>query len=129
MMVREMFRIDMNAILNRSRVLSNLKIIDEYMVFAECPEDIEDSQIMAGQLSDYLVAVEQIKCSFVFYHTEKGLCLSARSDGSINVQIIMESLGGGGHLTVAGAQFGKDGTIEEIESKIIRQVRKQVEEE
>ena len=129
MMVREMFRVDMNAILNRSRVLSNLKIIDEYMVFAECPKDIEDSQIMAGQLSDYLVAVEQIKCSFVFYHTEKGLCLSARSDGSINVQIVMESIGGGGHLTVAGAQFGKDGTIEEIENKIIKQVRKQVEEE
>lgn len=129
MMVREMFKVDMNAIRNRSRILSKLKTIDDYMVFAECPEDIEDSQIMAGQLSDYLVAVEQIRCSFVFYHTEKGLCLSARSDGSINVQIIMESVGGGGHLTVAGAQFGKDGTIEEIQNKIIQEVRKQVEEE
>lgn len=64
-----------------------------------------------------------------FYYTETGLCLSARSDGSVNVQIVMEQLGGGGHQTVAGAQFGTDGNIEDITKAVVANVRKQTEEE
>ncbi len=53
----------------------------------------------------------------------------ARSDGSVNVQIVMEQLGGGGHQTVAGAQFGTDGNIEDITKAVVANVRKQTEEE
>ena len=52
-----------------------------------------------------------------------------RSDGSVNVQIVMEQLGGGGHQTVAGAQFGTDGNIEDITKAVVANVRKQTEEE
>ena len=79
--------------------------------------------------SDLLVTVKEIRTSFLFYHTDNGLCLSARSDGSINVQVVMEALGGGGHLTVAGCQLGKDGNKEAAEKVILTQIRKQVEEE
>ena len=88
-----------------------------------------DSQIIAGQVADFLVTVQKIRCSFLFYYTENGLCLSARSDGSVNVQIVMEQLGGGGHQTVAGAQFGTDGNIEDITKAVVANVRKQTEEE
>ena len=65
----------------------------------------------------------------VYKRQEKGLCLSARSNGSINVQVIMEALGGGGHQTVAGAQFGEEGNIKTLTGEIIALVRKQIEEE
>lgn len=106
-----------------------MKQVDEYMAFAVCPEGTADSQIIAGQVADFLVTVQKIRCSFLFYYTENGLCLSARSDGSVNVQIVMEQLGGGGHQTVAGAQFGTDGNIEDITKVVVANVRKQTEEE
>lgn len=106
-----------------------MKLIDNYIAIAECPEGTEDSQVLAGQIADYLVTVKEIRTSFLFYHTDNGLCLSARSDGSINVQVVMEALGGGGHLTVAGCQLGKDGNKEAAEKVILTEVRKQVEEE
>ena len=84
---------------------------------------------LAGQVADYLVTIKEIRASFLFYYTDKGLCLSARSDGSVNVQVVMEALGGGGHLTVAGAQLGKEGNRESAEKVIISQVRKQIKEE
>ena len=80
-------------------------------------------------MADFLVTVQTVRCSFIFYHTEKGLCLSARSNGTINVQVVMEAVGGGGHQTVAGAQFGEEGNIKEITKAIIQEVRKQMEEE
>ena len=76
-----------------------------YIAFAECPEGIEQAQIVAGQLADYLITIEGIRCSFLFYHDSKTLRISARSDGSVNVQVVMEKLGGGGHMTVSGAQL------------------------
>ena len=106
-----------------------MKLVDGYIAIAECPDGIEDSQVLAGQIADYLVTVKEIRVSFLFYHTDNGLCLSARSDGSVNVQVVMEALGGGGHLTVAGAQLGKDGNKEKTEKALVAEVRKQVEEE
>ncbi len=128
-LVNRLFAVDMNFIKVKSEILSKLTQVDEYMVFAECPEGTVDSQIIAGQVADFLVTVQTVRCSFIFYHTEKGLCLSARSNGTINVQVVMEAVGGGGHQTVAGAQFGEEGNIKEITKAIIQEVRKQMEEE
>ena len=120
---------DIHFIKTKAEILAHMKLIDNYIAIAECPEGTEDSQVLAGQIADYLVTVKEIRTSFLFYHTDNGLCLSARSDGSINVQVVMEALGGGGHLTVAGCQLGKDGNKEVAEKVILTQVRKQVEEE
>ena len=65
----------------------------------------------------------------MFYHAEKGLCISARSDGSINMQVIMEAVGGGGHQTVAGAQVGDEADQEAITKTLIQEAEKQIEEE
>lgn len=128
-LVKKLFSVDLESIKIKSMILADMKQIDEYMAFAVCPEGTADSQIIAGQVADFLVTVQKIRCSFLFYYTENGLCLSARSDGSINVQIVMEQLGGGGHQTVAGAQFGTDGNIEDITKAVVANVRKQTEEE
>ena len=128
-LVNRLFSVDMDFIKVKAAVLAKMNIIDDCIVFAECPDGTADSQVIAGQISDFLVKVQDVRCSFLFYHTEKGLCLSARSDGSINVQVIMETLGGGGHQTVAGAQFGEEKNIKDLTEAIVAQVRKQIEEE
>lgn len=128
-LVHRLFEEDIASIQAKATVLAGMKLIDGVIAIAECPPDTEEAQIIAGQVADYLVTIKEIRTSFLFYHTDKGLCLSARSDGSVNVQIVMEALGGGGHLTVAGAQLGKEGSREEAEKTIIAEVRKQIKEE
>ena len=128
-LVHRLFAEDIHFIKAKAEILAHMKLVDGYIAIAECPDGIEDSQVLAGQIADYLVTVKEIRVSFLFYHTDNGLCLSARSDGSVNVQVVMEALGGGGHLTVAGAQLGKDGNKEKTEKALVAEVRKQVEEE
>ncbi len=128
-LVRRLFAEDIHFIRAKAQILANMKLVGNTIAIAECPEGTEDAQVLAGQISDYLVTVKEIRASFLFYHNDNGLCISARSDGSVNVQVVMEALGGGGHLTVAGCQLGKDGNRESAEKVIITKVRKQVEEE
>ena len=71
--------------------------------------------------------MSEVKVSVVMAETENELLVSARSDGSVNVQTIMEELGGGGHQTVAGVQL-KGVKAEEVEPQIIELTRKQMEE-
>ncbi len=128
-LVHRLFAEDIGSIQAKAEILASMKLVDGVIAIAECPENTADSQILAGQVADFLVTTKEIRTSYLFYYTDKGLCISARSDGSINVQIVMEALGGGGHLTVAGAQLGKEGNKETAEKTIIDLVRKQIKEE
>lgn len=128
-LVRALFAVNVETIRIKSEIMAHLKTVDGYMVFAECPAGTEQAQIIAGQVADYLVTVEGIHASFLFYHVEEGVTsISARSDGTVNVQVVMEALGGGGHLTVSGAQISGDMTIEAATQKIVEEVRKQIKE-
>ena len=78
----------------------------------------EEAQVINSQVADELLTIKGIKASFVAGRTVRGeTVVSARSLGEINVQVIMEKLGGGGHLTTAGAQVGC--TPEEAIEKIL----------
>ena len=128
-LVRALFAVNVETVRIKSEIMAHLKTVDGYMVFAECPAGTEQAQIIAGQVADYLVTVEGIHASFLFYHVEEGVTsISARSDGTVNVQVVMEALGGGGHLTVSGAQISGDMTIEAAIQKIVEEVRKQIKE-
>lgn len=127
-LVRELFNIDIDTVRIQSEILSHMETRDGCIVFAECPEGTDQVQTLAGRIADFLVCVEGIRCSFLFYHVQKYLRISARSNGSVNVQTIMEKLGGGGHMTVSGAQV-KEGNIEEIKEFITEQVHAQLKEE
>lgn len=128
-LVHRLFAEDIGFIQKKAQILAQMKIAHGCIAVAECPKDAEESQILAGQIADYLVTVKEIRASFVFYHSEKGLCISARSDGSINMQVIMEAVGGGGHQTVAGAQVGDEADQEAITKTLIQEAEKQIEEE
>ena len=128
-LVRALFAVNVETVRIKSEIMAHLKTVDGYMVFAECPAGTEQAQIIAGQVADYLVTVEGIHASFLFYHVEEGVTsISARSDGTVNVQVVMEALGGGGHLTVSGAQISGDMTIEAATQKIVEEVRKHIKE-
>jgi c-di-AMP phosphodiesterase-like protein len=83
-----------------------------------CSEAAVDIRIIAPQAADELLEISGVDASFLIYRTSPTeISLSARSSGNVNVQVIMESLGGGGHHTMAGAQM-KDASIGLAERKL-----------
>lgn len=64
----------------------------------------------AAQAADELINIKGIAASFIVFREKGGVCVSARSYGQVNVQLVLEKIGGGGSLTMAGAQFGNDET-------------------
>ena len=128
-LVAELFKVDIDTMRMRAAILAKMKIVDKCIAVAECPPGVAQAQIIAGQVADFLVNVEGIRCSVLFYPVEnKKIGISARSDGTINVQLVMEAVGGGGHMTVSGAQI-KEQDREAAEKKILAAIRVQLKEE
>lgn len=104
-MVKEMFQDDMQTYRNRARVVQQAQIVADGVALAVCPEDMPNAALIAAQAADALISIKGIEASFVLAYGDGRIMVSGRSLGEINVQIILEKLGGGGHLTVAGAQL------------------------
>lgn len=86
------------------------KLVSEAEIFNYCAiacaeEATPDIRIASAQAADELLGIENVKASFVMYKTDKTVNISARSLGDLNVQVIMEALGGGGHQTMAACQL------------------------
>lgn len=115
-LVRELFSCTAEEYKIRNRIVSSAFIYKECAIaFTEVDEG--DIRIIASQSADELLNISGVKASFVLYKTEDGVNISARSLGATNVQLIMEALGGGGHLTMSGAQL-KNISAQEALSKI-----------
>lgn len=127
-LVRDLFALDFETILTRADVLTRAEKIDGDIVCATIPDDAENAQILAGQVADMMINIENIHTSIAIYYNGEGYSASVRSDGEVNVQRVMEELGGGGHQTVAGGQFAPEEAPEEIKNKIVAQIRAQKEE-
>lgn len=86
------------------------------------------SSVLAAQTADTLITIESVAVGMAIVEYKDGsLSISARSDGSVNVQVIMEELGGGGHQTVAGVQLDNKRAVD-IMPQIISLAKKQLEE-
>lgn len=110
--VRKMIRNDMAAYKARAEVVRCAEVYRKSFAISVCPaENLESPTIVGAQAANELLNVIGIKASFVLTEYNGKIFVSARSIDEINVQIIMERLGGGGHLNVAGAQL-IDCTIE-----------------
>ena len=118
-MVRHLFRTDYETNLAKARSLCSSEFVKGGLIVASCPAGISNAQVIAAQIADSLLRIEDVRMSMVLFHLEDGIVgISARSTGEINVQVIMEEFGGGGHQNVAGAQI-KHADIEEIRRKAI----------
>ncbi len=102
--VRKLFASSMESYQQKTRLVANAEIYRGCAI-AYTNSTSEDIRVVAPQAADELLNINGVSASFVLYEAGGGVSISARSMGKLNVQIIMESLGGGGHLTMAGAQI------------------------
>jgi c-di-AMP phosphodiesterase-like protein len=99
------------------------------IVMSVCPREVKNAQIVAAQIADMLVNIDNVRVAFAMYEMADGMIgVSARSTGEFNVQLVMETLGGGGHRTVAGTQL-KGMTIPEVQNALMDAVREVMDKE
>lgn len=111
--VRKLFREDMGDYKAKAAAVRNAELFEKYFAISYCTEDSAQSPtIIAAQAANELLSIRGVKASFVLTKLDNKVYFSARSIDEVNVQVIMERLGGGGHMTIAGAQI-KDTTIED----------------
>lgn len=114
--VRKMFRGDFDYYRAKATAIQSAEVFQQQYAIAKCPSDVENPVVLTAQTANDLLDISEIKGSFAFTIYEGQVYMSARSIDEINVQIIAEELGGGGHINVAGAQL--EGT--EIEEAIVQ---------
>lgn len=114
--VRKMFQDDMESYRAKAEAMRMAEVYREQYAIAECPSDIASPTVLAAQTANELLDINGIKASFVLTVYDGRIFLSARSIDEVNVQIIAEKLGGGGHINSAGAQFEHTNVKEAIEA-------------
>ena len=126
--VRKMFRNDMGAYKARAEAVRHAEVFQKYYAISVCPsEDLESPTVVGAQAANELLNIIGIKASFVLTEYKERIYISARAIDEVNVQIIMERLGGGGHLNIAGAQL--DGvTVEEAKERLKDTIKIMIEE-
>ena len=101
----DMFRTDVEDIAKESRLLSSVVIYDENIAIASCDTDTDSSyRVLASKVADKMLTIKGVEASFALVRIRNTVCISGRSHGQINVQLILEDLNGGGHFDAAGAQ-------------------------
>ena len=116
--VRQLFRDDFDTFLYKADVIKNSKIVFDNIVIGRFEREMEDSILIAAQTANDLLNIDGVEATFVLTLWEGRVHISGRSFGTISVQLILEKLGGGGHLNSAGTQIeGK--TLDQVEDMLI----------
>ena len=111
--IRKMFRSDINEYKVRAEAIQNMEIFMGCFAIAPCDAaNCESPTIVGAKIADDLLDINGMKATFILTSYEDKIYISARSIDELNVQVVMEKLGGGGHISSAGAQL-TDCTIEE----------------
>ena len=117
--VKRFFQTDLEDFRVRAKCIAAAEFYDNGFAVSVCEGNNQDAQVINSQVADELLNIKGIKASFVAGRNDKGVtCVSARSLGDVNVQLIMEKLGGGGHLTTAGTQ------VECSPEEVINEIKK-----
>ncbi len=121
--VRKMFRNDMEDYKARAEAVRNAEVVlGSYAVSVSAPAGASESPTIIGaQAANELLNIIGIKASFVLTEYQGEIYISARSIDELNVQLVMEKLGGGGHMNIAGAQL-RDMTIDEAKAMLIKTI-------
>ena len=125
--VRKMFREDATDYLAKAEAIHNAEIFENYYAISECDSaNTASPTLVCAQAANDLLNIKGIKASFVLTLYNDVIYISARSMDEVNVQTIMEKLGGGGHRSVAGAQI-KEGSIEDAKNLVKKVLRELIE--
>ncbi len=118
--VKQLFANSMETYQRKSQLVASAKVYKNCAI-AGSELISEDLRLAAPQAADELLGISGVAASFVLYETGEDISISARSMGQMNVQIVMEQLGGGGHLTMAGAQL-KDVDMEQAHRLLLEAI-------
>jgi c-di-AMP phosphodiesterase-like protein len=116
--VKCLFSGSIEAYRSRTEIVGSAEILGCHAIAAAPPETPE-IRLVAPQAADELLSIRNVDAAYVIYRTGNVVSISARSLGAVNVQVIMEQLGGGGHQTMAATQI-PDITEEEARKLLIR---------
>jgi c-di-AMP phosphodiesterase-like protein len=104
--VRKVFRDDLEWYRAKSKIVSSAEVFrNEYAIACFSNEEMDSPTIIGAQAANELLGIKGIKASFVLTEYYGKIYVSARAIDEVNVQVIMERLGGGGHINTAGTQF------------------------
>lgn len=117
--VKKLFRSDFNTFIEKTRLMQGAKIINGNMAIVKTEDALMQSVI--AQIADELINISEIDTSFVIAPVSSRYSISARSGGEVNVQIIMEKMGGGGHMSVAGCQIEAE-NADKAEEKLLNAI-------
>lgn len=110
--VKKLFKNSLDNYIARANVVSDMSIYKETMAISVLDEEVENKLLVVAQACDELLNIDNVNASFVLCKINDSVSISARSFGEVNVQIIMEKLGGGGHQSMSATQI-KDTTIDD----------------
>ena len=113
--VQRMFQSDLESMIDRYAIIRRAVLYREDLAIAAIDEPCE--RVTAAKAADELLTLSGVQASFVFYPKDDGVYISARSLGEVNVQVIVEALGGGGNSTSAGGQL-PGVTVEQVRQKL-----------
>ncbi len=115
--VNQLFKRDLGTYVVISQIIADMEIAKEHIGISICPKLETDPSLVTAQAADEMLNIEGIYASFVLCEENGVIRVSGRSLGQINVQVILEKLGGGGHLSMAGAQL-ENISIQEAKEKL-----------
>ena len=119
--VKKWFQSNLESYNKIADIVKEAEIINGTIGISTYEDNAKDANVICAKAADELLTIGDITASFVIGQLEDKVCISGRSIGDINVQVILEKLGGGGHITLAGAQVeGK--TIEETKQELIKKI-------
>lgn len=116
--VKKWFQSDFNSYNVIANIVKNAEMLDDSIAIAIYDKEDKDANLICAKAADELLTISDITASFVLGKIGDKVCISGRSIGDVNVQIILEKLGGGGHITLAGAQV-EGMTLEEVKQELI----------
>ena len=119
--VKQMFKNEIDVYVAKADVIKRAEIVDDEIAISVCDKE-ENGALIAAQSADDLLNIVGIKASFVLSKNGSQISISGRSLGDINVQLVLEKLGGGGSMTIAGAQI-PDSTEEEVIEKLKQAIK------
>lgn len=119
--VKKWFQSDLNSYNEIANIVKNAEMYDNSIAIAIYDKENKDANLICAKAADELLTISDITASFVLGNVGDKVCISGRSIGDVNVQLILEKLGGGGHITLAGAQV-EGMTLEEVKQELINRI-------
>lgn len=115
--VRNLFQNDLEDYRYKGQIIKNISVFKDTIALSRLEKDVNSGVMIAAQAADEILNIKNIDAVFVLAKIKGNVHISGRSKENVNVQRILEKLGGGGHMTVAGAKV-MNSTIEEVEETL-----------